>query len=79
MGSMVRRVDGHRVVYHDYAGGGSLTIGEHYIGAPHVEALDLFTGAVSWEESSKRLGILMDLAASAYLAGQEDAARGRFV
>jgi hypothetical protein len=79
MGSMTVRVDGHRVVYHDYEGGGSLTIGDCYIGTFHEEALGLFTGAVSWEESSKRLGVVMEAMASAYLLGQENAAQGRFV
>ncbi len=77
MGSLIRRVGGYSVSYHD--DGGAVKIGDHYIATIDEDALGLFTGAVSWEESSKRLGVVMDLVAGAYLAGQEDAAVGRVV
>ncbi len=77
---MTRRVDGHLVTYRD--NNAAVIIGGRdgsFVGFLNTDDLGLFMdAAISWEESSKRLGVVMEAMALAYLRGQEDATQGKF-
>ncbi len=74
MGRMVIEVDGNRVAYRDDGGGIFMYlhrgIDERILGTIDEAALGLFTGEVSWRESERRLSLIMELVARAYLQGQ---------